>query len=76
MQKAGRVNYEIDMKDKRKRKQVLHINLLCEWHNHNMIFIAVEDDHADWDELPACTIRAGSVDDHQKLNISDRLTPN
>lgn len=63
---------KIDMKDKRKWKQVLLVNLLREWHNPNTMFIAVEDDHADWDDLPACTIGAGSVDGHQKLNISDR----
>ena len=75
MRKVGQVNYEVDMTDRKKRKRVLHVNLLRKWHAPNRTFVALEDDHASLYEMPACASRAGTVEG-QKLNISDRLTEN
>ena len=32
LRKTGKVNYEIDMKDKKKRKKIFHVNMLKKWH--------------------------------------------
>ena len=71
VRKVGQVNYEVDMDDKRKRKRVLHINLLRKWHAPNRTFVALEDDRTDWDEVPPAYTNGA---EGQKLNISDRLT--
>ena len=75
VKKVGRVNYEVKMSDKKKRKRVFHVNLLQKWHTPMGAFVALEDDSTDWDsEVPAYDSRAGKVDD-QVPNVSDRLTP-
>ena len=74
MKKVGRVNYEVNMSDKKKRKRVFHVNLLRKWHTPMGAFVALEDDIADWDsEVPAYDSGAGKVDG-QAPNNSDRLT--
>ena len=31
LRRVGRVNYEVDMADHRKRKRIFHVNVLCKW---------------------------------------------
>ena len=61
VRKVERVNYEIDMSDKKKRKQMLHINLLRKWHEPSEAYVALEDG-ANWDgEVPTYTRGVGEV---------------
>ena len=32
LRKTRKVNYEIDMKDKKKRRKIFHVNMLKKWH--------------------------------------------
>ena len=62
VRKVGHVNYEVDMTDKKKRKRVLQVNLLRKWHAPNRTFVALKDDHASLDKVPACASVAGTIE--------------
>ena len=32
VRRLGKVNYEVEMKDKRKKRKIMHINMLRKWH--------------------------------------------
>ncbi len=72
----GKVNYELDMSNRRKRKRILHINLLRKWHTPVEVnYLAMEDDSDDWDsDVPAWNSGDSELDDQQSV-IIDRLTP-
>ena len=65
----GRVTYEVDMHNRRKRKRIFHVNMLCEWHTQNadsFLTDEVSDEGEDivhWD---------GGEDDQPVIN--ERLT--
>lgn len=40
----GSVNYEVDMHDRRKRKRVFHVNMLCKWETSSILY-AEESTH-------------------------------
>ena len=49
--RVGKVNYEVDMSDRRKRRRIFHINLLRKWHTPvGVSYWAEEDKGADWEE--------------------------
>ena len=44
VRKVGKVNYEVNMADKRKRKRILHINLLQKWYTPRDVSYLAEGD--------------------------------
>ena len=62
LQKVGKVNYMVDMHDRRKRKRIFHINMLLEFHMPKVLDInclmeevtreGQDDDIPVWNECP------------------------
>ena len=53
LRRLSAVNYEVDMYDKKKRRQIFHINMLRKWYTHSAASLLVEDLSADpHDEIP------------------------
>lgn len=73
LRKTGKVNYEIDMKDKKKRRKIFHVNMLKKWYpSEATSFWAVEEAKSDLDEeesIPTWKGECGAVP-----TISTKLT--
>ena len=53
VKRTGKVNYQIDMHDRRKRKRTFHVNMLREWHTpKNEAYFEQEVTHMDFEEVP------------------------
>ena len=56
IRRLGEVNYEVKMTDRRKKKRVLHINMLRQWHSPSAVSLLAEevqeevDDVISWDD--------------------------
>ena len=62
----GRVNYKIDMSNRRKRKRTFHVNMLRKFHSHEFAGYTEGMDELDEEEL------ATWMD--EKPKFSDQLT--
>ncbi len=60
IRKEGKVTYLIDLHDTRKRKRVLHVNMLREWHAPVATCLFAEETPADDEDFPEW--RAGEVE--------------
>lgn len=73
LHKTGKVNYEIDMEDKKKRRKIFHVNMLKKWYpSEATSFWAVEEAESDLDEeesIPTWKGECGAVP-----TISTKLT--
>ena len=53
VERKGRVNYKVDMHNKKKRYRTLHINMLRKWHAPSTVCFAGEDREVDMeDDIP------------------------
>ena len=84
LRKTGRVNYEIDMKDKRKRKKIFHVTMLKKWYPpEDTSFWTAEEVESEPEEeelLPNWRGESGTVPDistelteQQKLQLTELL---
>ena len=78
VQRKGRVNYKVDMHDKKRRYRTLHINMLRKWHAPSTVCFASEDREVDmeddipvWKEESSSTYALGQdLEDSQWVSCS------
>ena len=71
LRRVGRVNYEVDMADHRKRKRIFHVNMLRKWQIlTETSFLVGEEDH---DEGPGDVVSWNDDEGEDQPTISDRL---
>ena len=60
LRRVGKVNYEVYMPDKRKRRAILHINMLKKWHQPEaMCLWTVRVDSDEEDDMPTWREESG-----------------
>ena len=76
LRKVSDVNYEVKLTDGRKKKRILHVNMLREWHSPSAVaFLAEEVVDEVADEADDVVLWEGTRDVTEQPLISDRLEP-
>ena len=69
--KVSKVNYQIDMHDRRKRKRIFHINMLRKWHEDCSTAMYAEVDDPEFEELTSGWKE--SAESHHEFMLGEKL---
>ena len=73
LRKIGTVNYEVDMADRKKKKRILHVNMLKQWYSPTAVSFLAEEVPEETDDI---VLWDTPIDrDDEAPVISDRLSP-